>query len=742
MVGVFFLSKSELCLGCMNHKDTVNICPHCSYKMDAGPESVLHLNPGTVLETKYIVGRALGQGGFGITYIAWDQKLNLKLAIKEYLPQDLAFRTLDSFDVSVYKESLKQQFKDGLNKYLEEARTLARFAGHPNIVWIRDFFEAYGTAYIVMEYINGLTLKGYLKNHKKPLSFSETMQIFMPVLDALKEVHAAGMLHRDISPDNIMLAKTGRVVLIDFGAARQSVCEQSRSLSVIMKAGFSPEEQYHSRGKQGPWTDIYSVAATIYNALTGVTPPESLSRLSDDSLTPPSQFGVEIDSKQEEVLLKALAVKASSRYQSVQDLQDSLLQIINREQNDYNQTHKNPDGSISTLPEVKDAKQNQPIKANMDLKSWTQRVDIACPLEVKISHFEPGKQKTNFINLDISYYLGIDNRRLETLEGKNIIALKITFLFFDLFHEPLLDGFNSIERTIKDLYIRPGHIERKTEAVEIAGISKNINVQVESILYADNSIWAHNENNIHAVSVTILEGKELEDLRTVTGSGSFCYANFNDNYWQCVCRRGNALESDHCLHCGRKKDFVLAKCNNNASIQQELSCQREEQANKEYLMQKEKEQWLADYPKRPFWKRILGFRTLTPWKMLVGGSYYLLILLSYTYFSRETEYRFISILALIADLSLPYLAASITERRPVIRHLWVMAAYPIIFLIDTFYYQDAFVETLLYLFIILIFFSISGFIFSLINRNPKTEIYSFLSLALIAIISFWVLGTA
>jgi serine/threonine protein kinase len=733
MVGVFLLSERELCFGCMNYKRNVKICSHCSYKIDAGPESVLHLKPGTVLESKYVVGRALGQGGFGITYIAWDQKLNLKLAIKEYLPQDLAFRTIDSLDVTVYKESLRQQFKDGLNKYLNEARILARFAGHPNIVWIRDYFEAYGTAYIVMEYIEGLTLKGYLINYKKPLSFTETMQIFMPVLDALKEVHAAGMLHRDISPDNIMLAKTGRVVLIDFGAARQSVCEQSRSLSVIMKAGFSPEEQYHSRGKQGAWTDIYSVAATIYTALTGIIPPESLSRLSEDSLTPPSQFGVEIDSRQEKILLKALAVKATNRYQTVQDLQDNLLQIINRGQNDYNQVEKGFDLSISTLSEVKDVKQNQPINANMNLKLWSQRFDVACPLEIKIGHFESGKKKS-LIYLDISYYLGIDNRRLENLEGKNIIALKIIFSFFDVFHEPLLDGFNSIERTIKNLYIRPGNIIREAEAVEIVDISKNIDVHVDSILYADNSVWNYNGNNKHEVSVSILEGKDLEDLRSVAGIGSFCYANSNNNYWQCVCRRGNALESDHCLRCGRKKEFVLEKCRNRASIQQALIEQKEELAKKEYLIQVEKEQWLADYPKRPFWKRILGFRTLTPWKMLVGGSFYLLIL--YSYFPRDAEYRFTSILPLIADLSLPYLAASITERRPVIRHLWLIAAYPMIFLIKTFYYQDAFADTLIYLFIILIFFSISGFIFSLINRNPEKEIYGFLSLALIAIMSF------
>lgn len=273
---------NNICLNCMEEKGSAVICPHCKMVEGSTLESNLHLQPGTILQGKYLIGRALGQGGFGITYLAWDLNLNIKLAIKEYMPLDLAYRTTSQIEVSVFKKSLTDNFNYGLNKYLEEAQTLAKFNDNPNTVKVRDFFKDNDTGYMVMDFVDGLTLKKYLDNLDEPLSFSKALNIFMPVLDALNEVHREGMLHRDISPDNILISKRGRVILIDFGAARQAVGDKSRSLSVIMKAGYSPEEQYHSMGVQGPWTDIYAVAASIYLAITGQVPPESLSRLSED----------------------------------------------------------------------------------------------------------------------------------------------------------------------------------------------------------------------------------------------------------------------------------------------------------------------------------------------------------------------------------------------------------------------------------------------------------------------------
>ncbi len=291
------------------------------------PESALHLPPGTVLQEKYLIGRALGQGGFGITYLAWDMNLNLKLAIKEYLPQELAYRTGGQSEVSIYKKSLADNFNYGLEKFLEEARTLARFNEYPNIISVRDYFKANGTAYLVMNHIEGVTLKEYLESRKEPLPFEQALNIFMPVLDALKEVHSAGILHRDISPDNLLIDAKGRVVLIDFGAARQAMGEQSRSISMIMKAGYSPIEQYQSKGKQGPWTDIYAVTASFYRAIIGEVPPDALDRIENDTLILPTELGIDIEKNQELAIEKALSLQAKDRYQTIEELQYAFLDL-------------------------------------------------------------------------------------------------------------------------------------------------------------------------------------------------------------------------------------------------------------------------------------------------------------------------------------------------------------------------------------------------------------------------------
>jgi serine/threonine protein kinase len=391
----------------MESKDASKTCPYCGLPAGAGPESALHLPPGTILQDKYLLGRALGQGGFGITYLAWDLTLNLKLAIKEYLPLDMASRASGQTEISVYKKEHAGSFQYGLEKYLEEARTLARFAGHPSIVWVRDFFKANGTAYIVMEYVEGVTLKEYLQDKQEPLPLEQALTIFMPVLDALKEVHAEGILHRDISPDNLLISNRGRVVLIDFGAARQAVGEQSRSLSVIMKPGFSPEEQYHSRGKQGPWTDIYAVAASLYCTITSTTPPESLSRLSEDTLENPSTLGVRIDPILEKALLKAMAVRAEDRYQTVKAFQSELVAYsgTNKTCEDYAIIRSKKKGKKPKQTEKVAIQSLQVVSFNSTSKKAVKTIVllIACGLLLfgSISLFGSNKETTDLVSSEV-----------------------------------------------------------------------------------------------------------------------------------------------------------------------------------------------------------------------------------------------------------------------------------------------------------------------------------------------------
>ena len=213
----------------------------------------------------------------------------------------------------------------------QEARTLARFDGSPNIVGVRDFFTENGTAYLVMNYLEGITLKQYLvRSGGKPVPFEKMLGILLPVMDALRTVHAAGLLHRDVSPDNIFLTTSGQVTLIDFGAARQSMNlnvqnVQQQSVSVILKPGYAPEEQYRSHGRQGPWTDIYALGATMYRTLTGRIPPEALDRLENDTLVPPSKLGIRIPAYAEAAILRAMAVHAENRFQTVDEFRAALL---------------------------------------------------------------------------------------------------------------------------------------------------------------------------------------------------------------------------------------------------------------------------------------------------------------------------------------------------------------------------------------------------------------------------------
>ncbi|WP_201091323.1 DUF1566 domain-containing protein [Thiocystis minor] len=315
-------------------------CPHCFSQTSATPCPTCGWHPGLdnpppalalgiVLDGRYRLGRVLGHGGFGITYLAWDENLQLRLAIKEYLPRDSASRAPDGVSLAVYSGPAAEQFAYGLERFLEEARALARFDQHPGIVTVKSFFRAHGTGYSVMDYVEGLTLKQYLEQQPGGrLPFDQALRLLLPVMDALRAMHREGLLHRDIAPDNIYVSRSGRIKLLDFGAARFAAGEHSKSLSVILKPGYAPEEQYRTKGKQGPWTDVYSLAATLYRAITGVLPPEALDRVELDELIPPSRLGIAIAPAQEAALLKALAVRAGDRYPSVATLQEAWKNAI------------------------------------------------------------------------------------------------------------------------------------------------------------------------------------------------------------------------------------------------------------------------------------------------------------------------------------------------------------------------------------------------------------------------------
>ena len=314
----------SICYHCFREKNQEDIvCPYCGFDLKENEEQYpVALRAGTVLNGRYLVGRVLGQGGFGITYLAFDKTLNARVAVKEYMPNEIAVRT--GADVSIAVESRSEDFAYGRERFQEEARTLARFIGQPGIAGVTDTFDENGTSYFVMDYIEGISFKAYITNQGGKISAQEALDVMIPVLRALSAVHAEGYIHRDVTPDNIYITKDGNVKLLDFGSARYSLGDKSKSLDVILKVGYAPKEQYIRRGRQGPYTDVYSCAACLYAAITGVLPPESLDRLEQDELVPPSKAGAEIPPYLERAILKGLAVQPEARFQTASEFLDAL----------------------------------------------------------------------------------------------------------------------------------------------------------------------------------------------------------------------------------------------------------------------------------------------------------------------------------------------------------------------------------------------------------------------------------
>ena len=326
------------CKYCMSRiEDTDRECPFCGRDLTTETPAH-HLAVGTILNGKFMVGEAIGEGGFGITYIGRDTKLDMKVAIKEYYPNGYANRsnTVSPSVTCGTEGERKEVFGKGLERFLREARILAKFSDEEGIVTVRDFFEENNTAYIVMEYLDGQTLKEFLKA-KGTLPAEYTIKLLMPVMQSLEKVHKQGLIHRDISPDNIMLVN-GKIKLLDFGAARNVSAIGNQSLSVMLKPGYAPEEQYRSKGIQGPWTDVYALCATMYKCITGITPDDSTQRLYSDELKTPTALGINIDPTIEKALMRGLSVLQKDRYQSIEELLNGFKGINVRPSDGDNQT--------------------------------------------------------------------------------------------------------------------------------------------------------------------------------------------------------------------------------------------------------------------------------------------------------------------------------------------------------------------------------------------------------------------
>lgn len=328
--------RMTYCMGCMKAfpkgKDKRSTCPLCGFSLESYDRAPRCIRLGSILKERYLIGRVLGEGSFGITYIGRDMLLDQIVAIKEYFPinhvsRDMLEEESDTGNtVYVYAGDEDESYKNGLEKFYNEAKILAKFHGIAGVVSVINFFYANGTAYLVMEYVDGITLKEYIKEHG-PIAGERVLQMIHPVIKALSAIHKTGIIHRDISPDNILVNQKEELVLIDFGSARAERQTMTQSMTVLFKHGYTPEEQYRGRGNWGAWSDVYSLCATMYFMLTGIVPNESIERMIHDDIKLLRDMPhIRLSATEEDAIMRGMAVKANRRFQSMESLEAALYE--------------------------------------------------------------------------------------------------------------------------------------------------------------------------------------------------------------------------------------------------------------------------------------------------------------------------------------------------------------------------------------------------------------------------------
>lgn len=386
----------KLCPGCMQHlKDSNTTCPHCGY-----PEKHLTVKDSlpvfSILAGKYLLGAPLGKGGFGITYIAMhlpDEKI---VAIKEFFPANLAVRDTDNETVVPADDTKAVYYRTGMKSFSEEGRILYLLSdiNIEHIVHVAEQIQANNTTYLVMEYVPGISLKKYMKQQQKLFSEQETLALMQPILIALQAMHQKGILHRDISPENLMLSPNNTLTLIDFGAARTFSRSDDDNLTVILKRGYAPEEQYHSNSRQGPWTDLYAVCAVMYQMLTGILPQEASARAEEDHLTPISRIkGLSLNPSTCAALEKGLQMDPMERYPDI----GALMKVLYPAKKE--KTQEITDNSPKETHEMDSSEKNaerpkQPESANASSAINTYDQVSAPAPDSTVREKEPPKKKS------------------------------------------------------------------------------------------------------------------------------------------------------------------------------------------------------------------------------------------------------------------------------------------------------------------------------------------------------------
>ena len=371
------MNYNNLCYRCFCEKPIRDKpCPKCGYKHTPNAVSPNCLIPGTMLRNRYIVGMALGVGGFGITYKCLDTKIGGICAIKEYFPTNFALRNNSTKFVSVAEQNL-ERYNKIMNRFVEEAE-LVKTLKHRNVITIYDSFFENNTAYYVMEYCDGIDLRRYTNNFSRKLGYDEGMNLLYQIMNGLEYIHSKGILHRDIAPDNIYVTKNNSVKILDFGAARSEMDQFNRELSVIIKVGYAPIEQYGGRGKQGPYTDIYALGATFYHLFTSRIPIESTQRVAEDNLEPFSRLRPDLPDNLKYCIEKAMGISIADRISNISEMR-RILGLSNQSATQSRQVSRQqpPIHQRPPVPQQPPVHRQPPVRRQNPVNRMQQRYNRA-----------------------------------------------------------------------------------------------------------------------------------------------------------------------------------------------------------------------------------------------------------------------------------------------------------------------------------------------------------------------------
>ena len=393
----------RLCPVCFEETVEHGKCQSCGYVPAEHPAEPGHLPPLSILDTKYLLGISLGQGGFGITYLAKNMLTGKRCCIKEYYPANLIRGRIPNGSVMLSSEDDRFEYEDGKQRFIEEARTLQELRGNVSVVDIQDFFEENGTAYFVMELLEGCNLRAFKKEHNDAQNFKMALQMLLLIGSALSEVHRFGMIHGDISPENILITQNGEIKLIDFGAARSfRQSGAKREKKIYLKPNYAPYEQYTLKPCQGPWTDLYALAATFYFIVSGTKMIDAPSRAKGMNYVPLHSLSPLVSQELSDVIDHALAFDYHDRYRNIMEFLNALEKVIRPE--DY-------DIDLGALMPKTEIKIKKPVPVEAPKAEEPEESEKLCSVEEQsmpepkglAALFRPKKHQMAYLELTIDY---------------------------------------------------------------------------------------------------------------------------------------------------------------------------------------------------------------------------------------------------------------------------------------------------------------------------------------------------